>query len=87
MDDKLERIENKLDKVVDQIGEINATTAKQQVSLDYHIKRTDLLEEKLKPVEDHVALVGSFFRLIGGLSVVSLIVAAVVAVLDYVHKH
>jgi uncharacterized coiled-coil protein SlyX len=86
MDERLERIENKLDRVVDTMGEINATTAKQQVSLDYHIKRTNLLENKLKPVEDHVAMVGSFFKLIAGLSGVAIIIGTIIAWLDYVHK-
>lgn len=86
MDDRLERIENKLDKVVDQIGEINETTTKQQVSLDYHIKRTDLLEKKLEPVEEHVQLVSALFKIIGGLAVVAGIISVIFQILSYANK-
>lgn len=86
MDDRLERIENKLDKVVDQIGEIKETTAKQQVSLDYHIKRTDLLEEKLEPVEKHVELISALFKIIGGLAVIAGIVSVIFQILEYANK-
>lgn len=86
MDDRLERIENKLDKVVDEIGEIKETTAKQQVSLDYHIKRTDLLEKKLEPVEEHVHLVSSMFKIMGGLAVIAGIVSVILEILSYANK-
>ena len=86
MDDRLERIENKLDKVVDQIGEINETTAKQQVSLEYHIKRTDLLEKKLEPVEAHVSLVSALFKIIAGIAVLAGIVQVILQVMDHANK-
>lgn len=86
MDDRLERIESKLDKVVDEIGEIKETTAKQQVSLDYHIKRTDLLEKKLEPVEEHVQLVSSVFKVIGGLAIIAGIVSVIFQILSYANK-
>jgi archaellum component FlaC len=86
MDDRLERIENKLDKVVDQIGEINETTAKQQVSLEYHIKRTDLLEKKLEPVEAHVSLVSSLFKIISGIAVLAGIIEVILQVMDHANK-
>lgn len=86
MDDRLERIENKLDKVVDQIGEINETTAKQQVSLDYHIKRTDLLEKKLEPVEAHVNLISSLFKIVASIAVLAGIVATILQIVEYANK-
>jgi len=86
MDDRLERIENKLDKVVDNISEINATTAKQQVSLDYHIKRTDLLEKKLEPVEEHVALMSSVFKIVAGLTLVAGLVQVILQIIQYANK-
>ena len=86
MDDRLERIENKLDKVVGDIGEIKETTAKQQVSLDYHIKRTDMLEEKLEPVEAHVHMISSVFKIIGGIAVVAGIVSVIIQILSYANK-
>lgn len=86
MEDKLERIENKIDKIVEDISEIKTITAKQQVSLDYHIKRTDLLEEKLEPVESHVKLISAFFKIIGGIAVIAGIVSVIIQVLSYANK-
>lgn len=63
-DEKLDRIELKIDKVSDHIAEINVTLAKQEEQLSYHIKRTNLLEEKLDPVENHVAMISGAFKLI-----------------------
>jgi hypothetical protein len=48
------RLEDKLDKVVDSISEIQVTLASQAGDLKYHIHRTDLLEEQMKPVQSHV---------------------------------
>jgi hypothetical protein len=54
---RLERIESKIDKVVEHIGSIDVTLAKQSVILDEHIRRTNILEKKFEPVEEHVASV------------------------------
>lgn len=86
MEDRLERIENKLDKVIDDIGNIKETTAKQQVSLDYHIKRTDLLEEKLEPVEAHVHMISSMFKIVGGIAVVAGIIGVIMQIIEYANK-
>lgn len=45
--------DKKLDKISDDIGEIKVTIAKQQVQLDDHIRRTELLEGTVK--EDSMA--------------------------------
>jgi hypothetical protein len=50
MEDRLERIEVKIDKIVDHIGSIDITLAKQQISLDDHIARTALLEKAMEPL-------------------------------------
>jgi len=50
-DDRIVRIESKLDKVVDHLGSIDVTLAKNTVSLIDHIARTEILEEKIKPLD------------------------------------
>lgn len=50
------RIENKLDKIVDDIGSINVTLGEQHVSLKEHIRRTALLEAKVAPLERDQAM-------------------------------
>jgi archaellum component FlaC len=50
-DKRLERVENKLDKVSDQIGEINVTLSAQHESLKEHMRRTELLENDVEPLK------------------------------------
>ena len=64
MKDDLPRLESKIDKVVTEISEINVTLAKQAVSLEEHIRRTNLLERKLEPVEKHVAMVNGIVKFV-----------------------
>lgn len=73
-DQQLMRIEEKLDKVADHIADINTTIAKQEVSLDEHIRRTNLLEEKVAPLEKHVSMVNGVIKFIVLLSAIAAIV-------------
>ena len=50
-DDFNSRIENKLDQINNNVGEINITLAKQHISLEEHMRRTRILEEKIMPLE------------------------------------
>lgn len=50
----MSHIDEKLDRIESKVANIDVTLAKQQVSLDYHILRTDMLEEKIKPIETHM---------------------------------
>lgn len=64
------RLEGKIDSIVDQMGDIKITLAKQHESLKTHIKRTDLLEEKVAPLaESHIKSLGRLEILgwVGGL--------------------
>jgi hypothetical protein len=45
----LKRIEEKLDVISEKIGNIDITLVEVKKDLGYHIKRTDLLEEHVKP--------------------------------------
>lgn len=60
MDNK--RFEDKLDRVITDINDIKITMIANTASLDVHIRRTDLAEmridmvdEKIKPLEKHIA--------------------------------
>jgi hypothetical protein len=50
-DDRLSRIEEKLDKLTDKLHETNVTLARNTESLIIHEKRTDLAEQKLSLLE------------------------------------
>ena len=73
------RIEDKLDKIVDHISNIDTTLAKQSVILDEHIKRTELLEKKLEPVERHVTIVNALVK------VTAVLGSAIGTILGIVH--
>jgi predicted nuclease with TOPRIM domain len=64
-DKKLERIEDKIDHIQEKISSIDVTLAKQHESLEIHIKRTNILEQKLEPVENHVVAVNTVLKVIG----------------------
>ena len=49
-DDRLSRIEAKVDSVVDRLGSIDKTLAAQHVSLKQHMRRSDALEAQVKPI-------------------------------------
>jgi len=64
------KLEDKVDKILEQQGEMNVTLAKQSVILDEHIKRTNLLEVKLAPIEKHVIMLNGVLKFIGMVAIV-----------------
>lgn len=78
-DDK--RLEDKVDVVVEKIGEINVTLAKQSVILEEHVKRTNLLETKIEPIEKHVIMVHGILKFIGLLAVIAGIMEVILKVM------
>lgn len=78
--DKFKKIEDKLDFVAEKIHAIDVTLALNTMSLDTHIKRTNLLEESVallrkdfKPVSGHVTFVNNLAKLIVFLGVLAAI--------------
>lgn len=85
-DEKLGRIEDKIDILGDRLASIDKTLAAQQVSIDYHIKRTDLLEDSIKPIEKHVMLVSAVMKIFGALAVLGATAEGLISILEYVRK-
>lgn len=52
--DMLVRLDDRLDDVDQKLHSLDKTSVLQQVSLDEHIRRTNLIEQKLDPIEKHV---------------------------------
>jgi hypothetical protein len=48
---------DKIDKIHESIKNIEITLAKQHISLEEHMRRTELLEEHIKPIQKHVIAV------------------------------
>ena len=83
LEDKFDKIDSKLDKIGDRLGSIDSTLAAQHESLKEHMRRTSLLEEDVKPIKNHVAMIQGALKLIGLLCVVAAAVESVVYVLNF----
>ncbi len=70
MDKRLDKIEEKVDKILDQQSTMNATLVSQHVSISEHIRRTNLLEAEVKPIKRHVDMVNGALKLLGVMLVV-----------------
>jgi hypothetical protein len=75
MQDHLDKMDQKLDRIEDKISNIDVTLAKQAKDLEHHIYRTDLAEEQIKlvkeeiqPIKKHVALMDASLRIIGAIA-------------------
>lgn len=75
-DKRIERIETKIDDISEHLAETNIILAKQHESLKMHMKRSDMLEESLKPLQKHVSMVDGALRLIGVMAAVAAIIEA-----------
>lgn len=49
-----DKFDKKLDKIIDKLASVDVTLAEQHISLREHIRRTELLEHRMEPVEKHV---------------------------------
>lgn len=68
----------KLDKIAEDVAEIKTDIALIKKDLAYHIKRTDLLEEIVRFVRDHVTRVDGALKLLGLLALIVSIVGGAV---------
>lgn len=55
MDSRLERIESKIDRLGEKMGDISTSVSRNTHSLEEHMRRTELLESKVEPLELQVA--------------------------------
>jgi len=67
----------RLDKLAEDIGEMKVVQAAQASDIRHHIKRTDLLEESVKPVAQHVAYMNGVLKFVGLVGMLVGIVASV----------
>ena len=72
-DNRLDRIENKLDHVIEKISSIDATLAKQQVGIDEHIKRSNILEAQMVPIQSRMTELRGAINLIKIIAVLAAI--------------
>jgi hypothetical protein len=91
--DVLKRVEQRLDKIDARLSEIDRTLIVNTASLDKHILRTELSEQRLNKIEDelipvskHVTQMSGALKFIGILSVVTGFVFSLVKLIDYFLK-
>lgn len=58
------QMDNKIDLILEKIHNIDKTMDRNTVSLELHIKRTNLLESELKPIKEHVQLMNAIAKVI-----------------------
>lgn len=75
-DDKLSRIENKIDKIESHMGKQEVNLARLTVSVEEHVKRSNLLEKKMEPLEDHVNLMNAVIKILVFLGTLAAILEA-----------
>lgn len=61
------------------LDSIDITLARQAKDLEYHIKRTDLLEAEVKPIREHVTLITTGVKILMGLGALIGFIAGVYA--------
>jgi transposase-like protein len=71
------RVEDKLDIISAKISSIDLTLAAQHISLEQHIKRTNLLEEEIKPVKKHVDMMNGAAKLLSFIAMTAAIIEAI----------
>lgn len=63
-DQRLIRIEQKLDDQNDHLSSMAVTLAEQHVSLEEHMRRTSIIEEDMKPIKAHVTLMNNIAKIV-----------------------
>ena len=76
----VERVLNKLDKIEERLGSIDKTLVKQEENLAEHMRRTELLETKMEPVEDHVKNVNFLFKIMAGVVAIVGAIAGIIKI-------
>jgi flagellar motor component MotA len=77
MKHELHNIEQKINKLDERLDSIDVNLAVYNEQLKEHIRRTELLEEDVSPIKEHVSEVRGFIKLISAAAAILGIVAAV----------
>lgn len=79
MDDsnRLDRIETKIDGLGQHLSDISVTLAGQHESLNYHIKRTDLLEKEQRGMKTRQDMGMGALKLLGAVATILTILEAI----------
>lgn len=67
LDEKIEKIDKKIDIILEHSKNVDITLVKQQAELNYHILRTNLLEQEVKPLKEHMINSKATTKVVGAL--------------------
>ncbi len=70
------RLINKVDEMLEKMGDMNVSIAKIQIDVAHHIKRTDLLEKQVGPMKEHASELKGAVKFLKLLAVIVAIVEA-----------
>lgn len=86
---RLEDVKESMNKVQEDISSIKIDVAKNTYSLDHHIKRTELNEERISKIEERLT-VGYILKLslaaVSGIGAIAATVLTVYKVIEYLSK-
>lgn len=77
MDQNIEKLHAKIDKIDERLDEIDKHLAVYNNQLEIHIKRSELLEQDIKPIKAHIYQVKGAGILLALLSTIVGLIAAV----------
>lgn len=76
MEKQIDKLESKIDKIDERLDKIDVHLAAYNEQLKIHIKRSETLEEELKPIKSHVTLMNNLAKIIVFLGVLAGIYSA-----------
>lgn len=85
-DKRLDRIETKVDKVLEHQAAHGETLAAQHISLKDHMRRTDILEKAVMPMVRKWDMVQGAGKLIGTMILLAGGIEGLVALLEYMSR-
>jgi hypothetical protein len=77
----LERIDNKIDKMESRLDSVDVRLAKYNSELEFHIARTNQIEDQLLPIVSHVEQIRGVVKLVGIVAAFIGLIATVYGVL------
>jgi hypothetical protein len=76
-------IDQKLDKIVDTLGQQAVTLERLTVTVEDHVRRTNILEEDIKPIKKHIWMVNGALKLLGLIGILAAIAEGLAAWLKH----
>lgn len=84
MKETLIRIDGKIDRLDERVGNLEVHGAAMTKDLNYHIHRTNLLEDELKPIKNKHEQLKGILKFIGGVVAIS---SAIESILHLILKY